>query len=46
MLPKYLHGGYKNTTVAQGGRDMVMEMVKRTTAMLGSEGDRWQQRVV
>ena len=41
-----LVGDYKNTTVAHGGRDMHMEMVKRTTAMLGSEGDRWQQRVV
>ena len=46
MLPKYVHYmvvvTYKNTTIAHGGRDMHMEMVKRTTAILGSEGDRWQ----
>lgn len=45
-LNMYMVVTYKNTTVAHGGRDMHMEMVKRTTAILGSEGDRWQQRVV
>ena len=42
----YMVVTYKNTTVAHGGRDMHVEMVKRTTAILGSEGDRWRQRVV
>ena len=43
----YMVVTYKNTTVAHGGRDMHMEVVKRTTtAILGSEGDKWQQRVV
>ena len=42
----YMVVTYKNTTVAHGGRDMRMEMVKITTAILGSEGDGWQQRVV
>ena len=46
IVNKHLAPIYKNTTVGHGGKDMHMEMVKRTTSILGSEGDRWQQRVV